>query len=117
MIKEANNDAGLAAHPSKRWTMNANWFQIVMLAYNLNCWLLLFHREEAAKLAGTPPWRQRDCGSCFWRPRSGGMPGVGVSYSDHYQECGILNRLMQRLRSITTGASGFTPLIATALRC
>ena len=41
--KEANNDAGLAAHPSKRWAMNANWFQIVMLAYNLNCWLLLFH--------------------------------------------------------------------------
>jgi hypothetical protein len=32
LIKEANNDAGLAAHPSKRWMMNANWFQIVMLA-------------------------------------------------------------------------------------
>jgi len=26
LIKEANNDAGLAAHPSKRWMMNANWF-------------------------------------------------------------------------------------------
>lgn len=26
--------------------MNANWFQIVMLAYNLNCWLLLFNREK-----------------------------------------------------------------------
>jgi hypothetical protein len=26
--------------------MNANWFQIAMLAYNLNCWLQLFHREE-----------------------------------------------------------------------
>ena len=48
LIKEANNDAGLAAHPSKRWMMNANWFQIVMLAYNLNCWLLLFQREETA---------------------------------------------------------------------
>ena len=47
LIKEANNDAGLAAHPSNRWTMNANWFQIVMLAYNLNCWLMLFHREES----------------------------------------------------------------------
>jgi hypothetical protein len=29
--------------------MNANWFQIVMLAYNLNCWLLLFHRKESEK--------------------------------------------------------------------
>mgnify|MGYP001566131320 CR=1 FL=1 len=30
LIKEANNDTGLAAHPSQRWMMNANWFQIVM---------------------------------------------------------------------------------------
>jgi hypothetical protein len=26
--------------------MNANWFQIAMLAYNLNCSLQLFDREE-----------------------------------------------------------------------
>ena len=32
LIKEANNDAGLAAHPSNRWMMNANWFQITLLA-------------------------------------------------------------------------------------
>jgi hypothetical protein len=46
LIKEVNNDAGLTAHPSNRWMMNANWFQIAMLAYNLNCWLELVHREE-----------------------------------------------------------------------
>jgi hypothetical protein len=40
-----------------------------------------------------------------------------VSYSDHYQERAIFDRLMQRLRSIATGASGFTPVIPTALRC
>jgi hypothetical protein len=27
-LKEANHDAGLAAHPSSRWRMNVNWFQI-----------------------------------------------------------------------------------------
>jgi hypothetical protein len=27
LIKEANNDAGLAAHPSKRWAMNCVHFQ------------------------------------------------------------------------------------------
>jgi len=37
--------AGLTAHPSNRWAMNAIHFQIAMLAYNLNCWLLLFQRE------------------------------------------------------------------------
>ena len=33
-IKEANNDAGLAAHPSNRWAMNCVHFQMFMLAYN-----------------------------------------------------------------------------------
>jgi hypothetical protein len=42
---------------------------------------------------------------------------VGVSYSDHYQERGLLDRLMQRLRSLTSGAGGFAPVIGTALRC
>ena len=51
LIKEANNDAGLAAYPSGRWLMNCNHFQLVMLAYNLNCWLMLFHREEEAQVA------------------------------------------------------------------
>ena len=120
LIKEANNDAGLAAHPSKRWMMNANWFQIVMLAYNLNCWLLLFQREETATVADMPHTTLATARLRFlfvaakiWRHAG----RVGVSYSDHYQERGILDRLMQRLRSITNGASGFTPVVATALRC
>jgi hypothetical protein len=52
LIKEANNDAGLAAHPSNRWIMNANWFQIAILRNNLNCWLQLFEREENATVEG-----------------------------------------------------------------
>ena len=28
--------------------MNCNHFQMAMLAYNLNCWLMLFNREEKA---------------------------------------------------------------------
>jgi hypothetical protein len=40
LIKEANNDAGLAAHPSRRFDVNGNHFQRAMLAYNLNCWLM-----------------------------------------------------------------------------
>ena len=46
LIKEANNDAGLAAHPSKHSTANGIHFQLAMLAYNLNCWLMLFNRAE-----------------------------------------------------------------------
>ena len=45
LIKESNNDAGLAAHPSRLFVTNQNHFQLAMLAYNLNAWLSLFNRE------------------------------------------------------------------------
>jgi len=34
LIKEANNDAGLAAHPTGRFDVNGNHFQLAMLAFN-----------------------------------------------------------------------------------
>jgi hypothetical protein len=120
LIKEANNDAGLAAHPSKRWMMNANWFQIVMLAYNLNCWLMLFHREESQKVEemrhttlATARLRFLFLAAKIWRHAG----RVGVSYSDHYEEKGIFERLMDRLRAIVPGAGRFAPVIGSALRC
>lgn len=118
LIKEANNDAGLAAHPSNRWMMNANWFQIAMLAYNLNCWLQLFHREEAANVEtikhttlATARLRFLFIAARIWR-HSG---RVGVSYSDHYQEKDLFQRLMTRLRSICPSAGGLAPVVATSL--
>jgi len=120
LIKEANNDAGLAAHPSNRWMMNANWFQIVMLAYNLNCWLMLFQREESEKAdqmrhttLATARLRFLFLAAKIWRHAG----RVGVSYSDHYEEKSVFERLMGRLRAIAAGADGFAPVIATALRC
>ncbi len=119
LIKEANNDAGLAAHPSKRWMTSANWFQIVMLAYNLNCWLQLFNREEGPganqmqhTTLATARLRFLLLAAKIWRHAG----RVGVSYSDHYEEKSILDRLMGRLRAIASGAGGFAPVNATALR-
>jgi hypothetical protein len=120
LIKEANNDAGLAAHPSRRWTMNCNHFQLAMLAYNLNCWLMLFNREEQAKVEtlkhttlATARLRFLFLAAKIWRHAG----RVGVSYSDHYAEQGIFSRLMDRLRAIRFGENGFVPVIAAALRC
>jgi hypothetical protein len=118
LIKEANNDAGLAAHPSNRWMMNANWFQIVMLAYNLNCWLELFHREENATVdtmkhttLATARLRFLFLAARIWRHAG----RVGVSYSDHYQEKHVFQRLMERLRRVTSGPDGFAPVLPTPL--
>ena len=120
LIKEANNDAGLAAHPSKRWAMNCVHFQLAMLAYNLNCWLVLFNREKMSDVAelkhvqlSTTRLRFLFLAAKIWC--HGGR--VGVSYSDHYQEKGIFQRLMDRLRAITKGDNRFVPVVPLALRC
>jgi len=120
LIKEANNDAGLAAYPSSRWAMNCNHFQLAMLAYNLNCWLMLFNREEKAgaedlkhTTLATSRLRFLFLAAKIWR--HGGR--VGVSYSDHYAEQGIFQRLMERLRTIAAGPKGYVPVLAVALRC
>ena len=119
LIKEANNDAGLAAHPSARWAMNCVHFQLAMLAYNLNCWLMLFHREEHAK---TEDLRHTTLATARLRflflaakiVRHAGT--VLVRYSDHYAEKGTMGRLMDRLRAIVPSGNRFAPVLASALR-
>jgi hypothetical protein len=118
LIKEANNDAGLAAHPSGRWAMNCNHFQLAMLAYNLNCWLMLFNRDEEAKAEtlkhttlATARLRFLFLAARIWRHAG----RVGVSYSDSYAEQGIFRRLMDRLRAIASDGQRFAPVLATAL--
>ena len=118
LIKEANNDAGLAAHPSRRFDMNRNHFQLAMLAYNLNCWLLLFNREADAtpeKLRhitlATARLRFLFVAAKIWRHAG----RTGVSYSDHYQEKGLFERLMRRLRAIAPPGSSLAPVVEGAL--
>lgn len=118
LIKEANNDAGLTAHPSKRFDVNGNHFQLAMLAYNLNCWLMLFNREPQADAAAlrhttlaTSRLRFLFVAAKIWRHAG----RTGVSYSDHYEEKGVFQRLMSRLRKITSRAEGYAPVMLPAL--
>ena len=120
LIKEANNDAGLAAHPSGRWATNCVHFQLVMLAYNLNCWLLLFQREEGVPAEelqhttlATARLRFLFVAAKIWK-HSG---RVGISYSDQYAERGLFQRLMERLRDIAKGPASFLPVLARPLTC
>src|SRR5215472_5127959 len=119
LIKEANNDAGLAAQPSGRWAMNCVHFQLAMLAYNLNCWLMLFNREEHVK---TEDLHHTTLATARLRflflaakiVRHAGT--VLVRYSDHYAEKGTTGRLMDRLRSIARSGDRFAPVVASPLR-
>ena len=119
LIKEANNDAGLAAYPSDRFDMNRVHFQLAMVAYNLNAWLMLFNREpaaDAAKLKHTTlaiaRLRFLFIAAKIWR-HSG---RTGIHYSDQYQEQGLFQRLMTRLRAITTQGLTFRPVLRPALK-
>ena len=41
---------------------------------------------------------------------------VGISYSDQYEEKGVFERLMNRLRKIESRGSGYAPVMLPALR-
>ena len=119
LIKEANNDAGLAAHPSARWSINCVHFQLAMLAYNLNCWLMLFNRDEQAKIEdlrhttlATARLRFLFLAAKFVRHAG----AVLVRYSDHYAEQGTMARLMGRLRSIVPSGNRYAPVLGSVLR-
>lgn len=86
-----------------------------MLAYNLNCWLLLFNREgtENVETLSQTTLATSRLGYLFlaakiWR--HGGQ--VGVRYSDYYQEQGIFQQLMQRLRVPSSPRWGSAPCAA-----
>ena len=119
LIKEANNDAGLTAHPSGRFDVNGNHFQLAMLSYNLNCWLMLFNREPEADATqlrhttlATARLRFLFVAAKIWRHAG----RTGVSFSDQYEEKGVFQRLMDRLRKIGPSGSGYAPVMLPALR-
>src|SRR5947209_12537144 len=119
LIKEANNDAGLAAHPSGRFDVNRNHFQLTMLAYNLNAWLMLLNRDPQSDVnalkhttLATSRLRFLFIAAKIWRHAG----RTGVSYSDHYEEKTTFQRLMARLRNISSRPSGFIPVIVAPLR-
>jgi len=118
-IKEAHNDAGLAAHPSARWAMNCVHFQLAMLAYNLNCWLMLFNREVVSQVdelrhTTLVTARVRFLFVAAKIVRHAGA--VLVRYSDHYAEQGQMGRLMDRLRKMGQAENHFAPVVASPLR-
>ena len=127
LIKESNNDAGLTAHPSGRFATNGArvisafsiHFQLAMLAYNLNCWLLLMQRgeEETVETLKHTTMATARMRFLFVAAKIWSHAGrTGISYSDHYQEQGVMNRLMIRLRTIAAPRAGIGPVIAVALK-
>jgi hypothetical protein len=90
-----------------------------MLAYNLNCWLMLFSREPQADVTAprhttlaTSRLRLLFVAAKIWRHAG----RTGLSYSDHYEEKGIFERFMDRPARIAPRREGYAPVMAPALR-
>ena len=99
--------------------MNCNHFRMAVLAYNLNCWLMLFNREPQADATAlrhttlaTSRLRFLFVAAKIWRYAG----RTGVSYGDHYKEKGVFERLMDRLRRITPRRQGDAAVMVPALR-
>jgi hypothetical protein len=119
LIKESNNDIGLTAHPSGQWAMNANHFQLSMIAYNLNCWLQLLQREEEISTSEmthrtTATTRLRMLFLAARITRHGGQ--TEIHFGKHYQEQGCFDRLMSRIRAIRRQVDVYLPVIPVPLR-
>jgi hypothetical protein len=93
-------------------------FPLAMMAYNPNCWLMRFHRDEQAtaeelKHTTLATARLRYLFLAAKMVRHAGA--VFVPSSDPYTEQGILARLMNRRHSIVPGGR-FAPVVRTPLR-
>ena len=108
---------------------------MAMLAYNFNCWLLLFQRNEqeivedmkhtigarveSASLATSRlrflfiPWRKSLKRIAKMWKHAG---RTGISYSENYAEKGLLDRLMGRLRAVVPVGGSFAPVVPVALK-
>jgi hypothetical protein len=61
-------------------------------------------------------WPLRGYASYCWAAKIWRHAGrTGISYSDHYEEKGVFERLMNRLRKIEPRGSGYAPVIRPAL--
>jgi len=94
--------------------VNGNHFQLAMLAYNLNCWLMLFTASRrptppncATTTLATSRLRFLFVAAKIWRHAG----RTGVSYSDHYEEKGMFERLMDRLRRIALCGQDYAPVL------
>jgi len=119
LLKEPNNEIGLAVHPLGQGAMNANPFQLSMIAYNLNCWLESFEREESVTV---PELRHRTVATNRLRllylaariTRHGGR--TEIHFGSRYQERDRFDQLLVRLLPIERNSNGFVPVVNTPLR-
>jgi len=100
LIKESNNDAGLASVPSGRFIANMNFFWLAMLAYNLNRWLSLFSVAEGEVYRRTMLSTQRLTTLFVAAKISRHSRRTKVRFQSHHPMRERISGLLERLRAL-----------------
>ena len=111
LIKEANNDAGLASIPSKYFDYNSNFFQLVMLAYNFNRWLILMRIKEGEAYTRTQLATTRLMMLFIAAKIVRHSNRIRICYSEHYEAKDKFNGLMDRIIRIRKAGARYPPVI------
>jgi len=116
LIKEANNDAGVAAVPSGRFIANMNFFLLAMLAYNFNRWLVLFALEENEKYRRTMLSTSRLKHLFIGAKITFTSNRTEVHYGEDYPHQEKFNWLMEKLRKVKVVGGRVIPLYPEPLK-
>jgi hypothetical protein len=116
LIKEASNDAGVAAAPSGRFIANMNFFLLAMLAYNFNRWLTLFALEENEKYQRTMLSTARLKYLFIGAKITFTSNRTEVHYGEDYPHKEKFNWLMEKLRKVKVVGGRVIPLYPEPLK-
>lgn len=112
LIEEANNDAGVAAVPSGNFITNKSFFQLAMLAYNLNRWLHLFALKQGEEYQKTTLRIFRLHFLFIAAKIVHGARSLRIKFSEDFRFTKQFHALMERLKRIQYVKGIWKPVVA-----
>jgi len=111
LIEEANNDAGVAAVPSGNFITNKSFFQLAMLAYNLNRWLHLFALKQGEEYKKTTLRLFRLHFLFIAAKLVRGARSLRIKFSEDFRFTSHFHALMERLKRIQYVKGKWKPVV------
>lgn len=115
LIEEGKNQVAFAKIPGYSFAANANFLQVVILAFNMNKWMQLIGRKEDA----TYHWEEIKTSRFKHLYIASRIVQSGhrtvIRFAADYPYKGYFNRLMERLRKVVWTPGGITGVMQRSL--
>jgi hypothetical protein len=112
LIEEANNDAGVTAVPSGNFITNKSFFQLAMIAYNLNRWLHLFALKQGEEYKKRTLRLFRMHFLFIAAKIVRGAHSLKIKFSEDFRFTKQFHALMERLKRIQYVKGIWKPVVA-----